>query len=635
MCGIAGKWQSQRSVTNDELLAMQRVLHHRGPDDRGLYYDSLHNVGLIHTRLSIIDLSPLGHQPMANDSKTIWLTYNGEVYNFIELRRELERKGRSFRSQSDTEVILQAYEEWHLDCLARFNGMFAFAIWDQPRRQLVLVRDRVGVKPVYYYWDGSTFAFASELKALMALPDLSLQIDNDSVRQYLKWGYVPSPGSIFQNVSKVEPGQYVVLATADTPSLSKRTYWDIATQVHYPDNTTRPNPHEEVLELLESAFKYRMVSDVPVGLFLSGGIDSSLVSAVLSKRAHLPLTTFTIGFAEKQYDESPWARRIAQHLGTDHHEFICTPDDAKAAMLQLPKIYDEPFGDSSAIPTYLVARFARERVTVALSADGGDEVFGGYRHHIRTLRMQRWARIPGLMPALRHFSRIMSDSNRLRDVAASGLEAFGVSATYDRLRRTKNIFADTDALNTHFAWLSYWFDDEIAQLTGTAPERLRKDFSNCRDLLDMMLKVDFKLGLPDDMLTKMDRACMAVSLENRDPLLDHRLVETACALPSRYKLHNNVSKKILREILAQFLPADLINRKKMGFIAPIQDWCRNELAALYQEHLGRDALVAAGLLDPDIVQQYLGEYMTRGRIYAHKLWALLMLQMWWQQWMKR
>ncbi len=634
MCGIAGKWQLRNRVRNDELLAMQAALEHRGPDDRGLYRDRQNNVGLVHARLSIIDLSVLGHQPMSNDSETVFITYNGEVYNFAEVRESLEAVGQRFRSRSDTEVVLRAYEEWGLDCLSRFNGMFAFAIWDKRSQQLILVRDRVGVKPLYYYWDGETLAFASELKALMVLRDLPLRIEQSAVRQYLKWGYVPSPNAIFRNVRKVEPAQYVVLSIAGAPSISKHTYWAVEPRSH-DAIVTSLRCQEDLLELLESSFKYRMVADVPVGLFLSGGIDSSLVTAVLSRRAKLPLCTFTIGFAEAQYDESRWARKIARHLETQHFEFICTAADAKEVIPLLPRIYDEPFGDSSAIPTYLVARFAREHVTVALSADGGDELFGGYRHHVRSLRLQRLSRVPGLLDAMRYLTGVTADYPLALELAARFLEANGVSAAYDRLRRVREILRDQNPLSSHYAWLTYWFDDEIQRLTGGVPDVRPTKAADEHDLLDMMLRVDFQLGLPDDMLTKVDRACMAVSLENRDPMLDHRLVEFAFRLPSSCKIHNGSSKAILRNILGTLLPSNLQNRKKMGFIVPLQDWCRGELSALYDRYLSPETLRASGLLDPELVAQYLCQYRQRGRVYAHKLWSLLMLQMWWEEWMNK
>ena len=629
MCGIAGAAHRHSRIDKNHLQLMQVSLTHRGPDDCGIHVDAEHNIGFVHTRLSILDLSHAGHQPMFSPDGSLCLVYNGEIYNYKQVRAELQSRGHRFTSNTDTEVILAAYREWQVQCLDRFIGMFAVALWDRNRRCLLLARDRVGVKPLYYYWDGATLLFGSELKALVANPAFSRKISQPAVAEYLRWGYVPAPLSIFENTYKVKPGHYLILN--DSFQISDHEYWAIEARGDRFPSHIEERSLEEVRDLMASAFSYRMVSDVPVGLFLSGGIDSSLVAAVLRKEANYPLTTFTLAFKEPAYDESSWARRVASVLGTDHHELICTPADVRPVIDQLPRMFDEPFADSSSIPTYLIAKYAREFVKVALSADGGDELFGGYRHYKRILSLARYKRalpaglISETINALMRFSRV----NRWVSVVAP---KFGIAAVCDRTRKLSAMLHADGVSSMHLASLSYWQPQEIEELTNVRLNGSLGFDVSPTDELSGMLYTDFIRGLPDDMLTKMDRACMAVGLENREPLLDHRLVEAAFSFPAEYKLRLGSGKYVLRMLLRKYLPAEFIDRRKQGFILPLHEWFRADLAEFYKEYLSHDMLKKAGLVEARPVIEAVDGYLKFGNVYSHKLWSLLMLQMWWAEW---
>src|SRR3989337_1864962 len=393
MCGIVGLCSLNKRTDKTVLTSMRDALTHRGPDDAGIYFDQECNVGLGHRRLSVLDLSSFGHQPMSNDNGSIWITYNGEVYNYREIREELIKKGYNFKSDSDTEVVIKAYEEWGIDCVHKFIGMFALAIWDRREKKLYLLRDRVGVKPLYYYYKDGLFLFASELKALMKHPDFSKEVNYSVLSIYLRYGYIPAPFTIFQNTYKLKPGHYLCFSNNDVRELK---YWDIVDfYLQEPINTSEDEVVEELENLLIDSFKYRLVSDVPVGVFLSGGIDSSTLTALLQKNISTQLKTFSIGFYDDRFDEAKWSKKIANYLETDHTEYYLSVKEAFSIIEKLPEIYDEPFGDSSGIPTYLVSRLARQDVTVTLSADGGDELFCGYNHYRSIIYLNRlFLRIP-------------------------------------------------------------------------------------------------------------------------------------------------------------------------------------------------------------------------------------------------
>lgn len=640
MCGVAGIFHLKGSVERADLRRMAEMLVHRGPDDRGIYLCPDGHVGLAHTRLSVIDLSEAARQPMGMADGSTWIVYNGEVYNYREIRRDLEAKGYRFFSSSDTEVVLKAYTEWGLHCLSRLNGMFAFGIWDGQRRRLVLVRDRAGVKPLYYYWDGRLLLFASELKGLMASPGFPRRINPSGVAEYFRWGFVPAPESVFENTYKLEPGHYVVIEEGG--SLRKEPYWEApGAEAAHQREVQRDQLLEELRQLVISAFQYRLVADVPVGVFLSGGVDSSLVAAVLRRELGVPVRTFTIGFREQKYDESIWAGKVARYLGTDHHQLICSAADMQRLVLELPEIYDEPFADSSAIPTCLLARFARDAVKVALSADGGDELFGGYRHHLRLLRVVALRRFPAWRLVLDRMSRGLIGPSRVTPAIRWLSSKAGVSAAEDRARRLGHVLGQDSVPGMHLAYLRYWQDEELREVfkdragLQSPVEQRFVDALECGDAVNAMLRLDFSLGMPDDMLTKVDRACMHVGLENREPMLDYRIVEWAFSLPGGEKIRNGVGKALLKSLLERYLPPRWVHRPKQGFIVPLDSWLEGHLRPVCQEWLSEESVKRSGLFEEKMVAKYVNGFLENRGISGRKIWALLMFQLWWQQWMTR
>src|SRR4051794_89014 len=562
MCGIAGLVHLDGAgpigAGARAASAMADCMTHRGPDDGGVWESADGSVALAHRRLSIIDLSPLGHNPMAWDGGRLWITFNGEIYNFRELRQELERMGCRFRSQTDTEVILAAYDAWGLDCVGRFAGMFAFAIWDQPKRRLWLVRDRVGKKPLYYSDAGGTLRFASELKALARDADVPTQIDAAAVRMYLRYGYVPSPHTIYTGVHKLPPAHHLI---CEDGRISVRRYWDPVEHALASKPRTDAAAEAELEAHLGTAVRQRMIADVPLGAFLSGGIDSSLVVALMQEQSPAPIKTFTIRFDNPEYNEADHAAAVARHLGTEHHEHTCSNSEMLAVVDRLPSMYDEPFADSSAVPTYLVSRTARELVTVALSGDGGDELFFGYpryRYHATA-------------------ATVLSLPRPLRRAAAS----VAARMPTRRLRRIGDVLRSDD--RDHYArFVSWWTPAEIAAMTGSEPlvvpayaDALQRSTGLARD--DRPGLLDLVSYLPEDILTKVDRASMAVSLEVRAPLLDHRVAEFALGLPTALKWRGGTMKWILRQLLYKRVPRQLVDRPKMGFGVPLGDWFRGPL----------------------------------------------------------
>src|SRR3954468_5021190 len=562
MCGIAGLVQltpgKRISAATTVARAMADCMTHRGPTESGVWESADGAVALSHRRLSIIDLSPLGRNPMTWDDGRLWITFNGEIYNFLELRQELEAAGCRFRSHTDTEVILAAYDRWGIDCVQRFAGMFAFAIWDAPKRRLWLVRDRVGKKPLYYSEAGGTLRFASELKALAADAGLTGNVDVDAIRMYLRYGYVPSPRTLYAGVHKLPPAHHLI---CEDGRVSVRRYWDPVEHALAPKPRTDAAAEAELEAQLATAVRQRMIADVPLGAFLSGGIDSSLVVALMQEQSTTPVKTFTIRFDNPEYNEADHAAAVARHLGTEHHERTCSNSEMLALVDRLPAMYDEPFADSSSVPTYLVSRTARELVTVALSGDGGDELFFGYPRY----RYHRTA------------AAVLSMPRVLRRAAAFGASRMPAR----RLRRIADVLRSDE--QDHYArFVSWWTTPDIQAMTGAAAlvapayadalqraARLRIDSRAA--LLDVVSY------LPEDILTKVDRASMAVSLEVRAPLLDHRVAEFALALPIELKRRGRTMKWLLRQLLYKRVPRELIDRPKMGFGVPLGDWFRGPL----------------------------------------------------------
>lgn len=638
MCGITGIYSPGKRVEQSVLSAMTRTLRHRGPDDSGSYIDSKSDVGLGHTRLSIIDLSAKGRQPMSNPNGTVTASYNGEIYNYREIRKELEGKGHRFASDSDTEVVLKSYEQWGMDCLHRFIGMFALAIWDARKQTLFLARDRAGVKPLYYYRENGLFLFASELKSIMKHPAFKGEIDRYGLSLFLRYDYIRSPHTIFQNTFKLEPGHWMSVRKAET---EKHRYWSITDFYNAPSHTGSEEEITEELErILVDSFKYRLVSDVPVGLFLSGGIDSSIVAALLQKNLSAPIKTFTIGFDSKKHNEAHHAKKIAEYLGTDHTEHYISEEEALEIVPKLPSIYDEPFADNSGIPTYLVSQIARRDVKVVLSADGGDELFCGYNHYTSYLKTaERAGRIPKiLLNAISAGLTALTAERFERMVNLTGVDYI------KRLRRgyikRRGAFLRMNAgdMAGMFRYaVGTWRDEEIAGIFARGDrfddDTFSEQFRQVKKggLMSRMLAADFEVWLPDDILTKVDRAAMRVGLESREPLLDHRLMEFTAGIPSEYKYRNGESKYILKKVLEKHLPRELFDRGKMGFGAPINDWLQGKLLPLVQDHLCEDRIKNDGIFNPKAVSDWVGKFHKHA-FDGKRIWNLLVFQMWKEKW---
>jgi asparagine synthase (glutamine-hydrolysing) len=623
MCGISGKlyFDATRPIEREIVERMNAVLAHRGPDDAGIYCDGA--IGLAHRRLSIIDLSPAGHQPMSNEDGTIWITFNGEIYNFQDLRPALAARGHRFRSNTDTEVILHLYEDHGTDCLRFLRGMFAFAIWDGPRHQLFLARDRLGKKPLCYQQDAHAFRFASEAKAILQDPEVQACADMASLSQYLTFGYVPSPGSAFQGFRKLPPGHYL---TCRDGRVEVVRYW----RLRRDQKRERPEAEwcEEIVSRLEEAVRLRMISDVPLGAFLSGGIDSSAIVALMSRVGAGPVKTFSIGFEEPEYDELRYARQVAEQFGTEHHELVVRPD-AAAILPNLAWHYDEPFGDSSAVPTYYVAEMTRQHVTVALNGDAGDESFGGYDRYVANLLAAAFDRWPG--------------AGLLRQSIRFGLRLVPHSGTRTSLLYRGRRFLDglADAPERRYArWLCHFYGDRKTELctpsffaaTGgvDALEVLLTAYreSNAPDFGDATLGVDAGLYLPDDLLVKVDIASMAHSLEARSPFLDHEFMEFAATIPFPLKVRGRVKKYILKKALTGMLPDEVLHRPKMGFGVPIDHWFRHELKDMAFDMLLSPRAINRGYFRPDTVSRLLDEHVQERTSWHYLLWTLLMLELW-------
>ena len=625
MCGISGKlyFDPARSVEYPVLERMNAVQAHRGPDDSGVYCQGA--VGLAHRRLSIIDLSPAGHQPMTNEDGTVWIVFNGEIYNFQALRPDLLRRGHRFRSHTDTEVILHLYEERGVGCLDCLRGMFAFAIWDAPRRQLFLARDRLGKKPLCYQQDAEAFRFASEAKAILQDPAVDVRPDPAGISHYLTYGYVPSPGSAFHGMRKLPPAHYLVCRDGRVEVVR---YW----RLRRGQKLERSEAAwcREILTRLEEAVRLRLISDVPLGAFLSGGIDSSAVVAMMSRASGGAVKTFSIGFDEPEYDELRYARLVAERFGTEHHELVVRPD-AAAILPKLTWHYDEPFGDSSAVPTYYVAQMTRRYVTVALNGDAGDENFGGYDRYVANLLAASFDRWPG--------------AGLLRRAIRWGLHLWPHSGRRTSLLSRGRRFLDglTEVPERRYArWLCHFYGDRkdellspefCASLDGADALDLLLDAyreSDAPDFMDATLGVDAALYLPDDLLVKVDIASMSHSLEARSPFLDHEFMEFAATIPSDLKVRGRTKKYILKRALSDLLPEEILHRPKMGFGVPIDHWLRHELRELAYDTLLGPRCLGRGYFRPRAVQRLLDEH-THGRANWHYLlWTLLMLELWHQ-----
>ncbi len=627
MCGIAGFYDTQLILDAAARAAvlgrMCDVIKHRGPDDQGMMITS-EGVALGMRRLSIIDLAG-GHQPISNEDGAISVVFNGEIYNYRELQRELEACGHQFGTNSDTEVIVHAFEEYDTSCVERFRGMFAFALWDARQRRLFVARDRVGKKPLYYTLtpDG-TFVFGSELKSLLNHPNVRRELNLEALDAFFTYGYVPDPLSIFRNVQKLAPGHHLTFANG---RLSIQPYWDFRYEDTEDNGLRRSEDYlEELRARLDEAVRVRLVADVPLGAFLSGGIDSSAVVGLMSRHRTQPVKTFSIGFNEDSYNELKYARIAAKHFATDHHEFIVTPDICKIVD-ELSWFLDEPFADSSAIPTYMVSKMAREHVTVVLSGDGGDELFAGYTRYVVDRRRNYLARVPRVV----RYGLVQPLSRTLPHGAIG--RNFLYNATLDPMDR----YIDSISVFTTLTKPALYTEDFKRRLRDSnghdefaAMARFRQLAARVHtgDPLDSLLYLDSKTYLPGDILTKVDRMSMAVSLEARAPLLDHELIDFVTAIPGRLKMKGLETKHIFKRAMCDLVPPEILNRPKQGFGVPIQEWINEQLRGRIRETLLEARTLQRGYLDPVYIRLLLAEHERKRRDHSSQLWALFMLELW-------
>lgn len=628
MCGIAG-FVSRKALESSGnpaqererarlLDRMCRIIRHRGPDAQGVMIKGEAALGM--RRLSIIDLAG-GHQPISNETGDVSIVFNGEIYNYRDLQLELEGRGHRFQTHSDTETIVHAYEEYGPACLERLRGMFAFAIWDERERTLFLARDRVGKKPLYYTLTGQgTLVFGSELKSLLQHPEVGREIDPTSLDAYFTYGYVPDPASIYRGIHKLAPGHHLSFKDG---ALKIEQYWDFSYEA-----TDEARPLEDYLEelraLLDEAVRIRLVSDVPLGAFLSGGVDSSAVVGLMARHMSQPVKTFSIGFHEDSFNELKYARVAARHFGTEHEEFIVKPDICEMVD-ELAWHFDEPFADASAIPTYMVSKLARQHVTVALSGDGGDELFAGYTRYVTDRRRESFARLPRVLrrqlmqPLSRRLPHGAWGRNYLHNVALEPL---------DRYLDSVSIFTDLGKR-------SLYTGDFQSQLLRSSGDDLPGFHTyaasiGSRDPLDALLYIDSKTYLPGDILTKVDRMSMAASLEARAPLLDHKLIEFVTRIPSRFKIRDGETKHIFKQAIRDFVPGEILNRPKQGFGVPIQQWINQQLRGRIRETLTGANARLLDFVEPRYVRLLLDEHERKRRDHGTQLWALFMFELWQQ-----
>lgn len=641
MCGFTGFIDSHQSFDTDKMQAvikkMTRELIHRGPDDEGYWCDQKKQLAFGFRRLAIIETSKIGHQPMVSRDDKCALLFNGEIYNYIEIKRQLSLEGIFIEANSDSVVLFQALLHWGVEkTLSLLNGMFAIAFWNGHQNKLYLIRDRLGQKPLYYFSDGKKILFSSELKAMIQYPEFDRSINQEALYAYLKYAYVPEPLAIYKNTYKVNPGEFLVYST-DTFSIQSQVYWNLETVSHQKESSlTSEELIEELHNTLKQSVKLRMRSDVPFGSFLSGGIDSSLITALMQSESIQKIKTFSIGFNESQYDESVHAKKIASHLGTDHTELRVTYDDARNVIPQLSAIYDEPFADMSQIPTYLLCKLSRHDVTVALSGDGGDESFAGYNRHYWVPRMWHYlGKSPRLLKKMaEHGIKCASPKTwdrqlgRLMSLLPNALKYPHVG---DKLYKLLPFFESASPFEVYDRLISYWND----------PNQLLKNKSHFQlpyaslllPLIQEMMYRDTKQYLPGDILTKVDRASMAVSLEVRSPFLDYQVVEQAWRLPMHMKLQGSKGKIILKQLLSTYVPESLFERPKMGFGVPMETWLRGPLRDWADSLLCQSSLNKSGFFHPELIQRYWNEHLSGQRNWQYPLWTILMFQEWSQQYL--
>ncbi len=650
MCGVVG-FLSQNSRLDDPantLESMCEALDHRGPNDRGQWIDPDSGIHLGHTRLSIIDLSPMGHQPMVSQTGRYVISYNGEIYNFASLREELESRSDSshsskeWKGHSDTEVILACIEQWGLkQALGQFIGMFAFALWDRQERTLHLVRDRMGIKPLYYGWQKDTLFFGSELKPFRKHPSFTGEINRTALQLYMLYAFIPPPHSIYQNIYKLPPGNMISISAPFTDKRQEPVpYWSAEKTAQYglanPFSGSDKEATDQLDHLLHDSIRLRMIADVPLGAFLSGGIDSSTVAALMQGESTSPVKTFSIGFEEKDYNEAEYAKAVAQHLNTDHTELYVTPGQARDVIPRMPTLYDEPFSDSSQIPTFLISELTQRHVKVSLSGDGGDEVFGGYNRYMMSPNLwRRMSLFPELLrQAGSQVCKTLSPSSwdRLFHLLGPVLPAsLKHSNIGDKIHKLAEVLPAQSQRDLFFLMITHWNKREKlvrnhSDLTETTPGL--PEIAPLKNYSQDMMLLDQVGYLPGDILTKVDRASMGVSLETRVPLLDHRVVEFAWRLPLSMKIRNGKSKWLLRQVLRRYIPDSLIERPKMGFSIPLHQWLRGPLRDWAEDLLEPGRMRDEGFLNPEPIQRKWREHLSGKFSWPHHLWAVLMFQSW-------
>lgn len=647
MCGILGG-TSLKIKNEKEIALMLSVLRHRGPDGSGIFLDKKNRVFLGHQRLSIIDLSDRAKQPMriiTNNQSTITknkqecvITFNGEIYNYKEIKRELEEKGYKFKSDSDTEVVLSSYLEWGTKCVERFRGMFAFGIWDANKKKLVLVRDRFGVKPLYYYFGGSDFIFASELKAICEFSGFYKEINLEALPLYFHFGYIPDPYTIFKNVFRLEAGMIMEIPLPfNSFNFKKEKYWSPDSYFINPNEKTQEYSDEKIIndleKILKESFQYRMVADVDVGVFLSGGIDSSLIAAILQKSSSKKIKTFTIGFQDEKYNEAPVARKIAEFLGTEHHEYYLSSDDLHEAFEQYAEIFDEPFGDSSGLPTYLLAKKAREEVKVALSGDGGDELFFGYDKY------QAIGKIINSPVFVNNFGRKAIDAlgpgavSKIYNIFSKILPLPKYSNLREKLSKLSNLLKGKNFSEMFDLASSYWQNEEIYNLLGNSGRTNIFHQNYDLDFKEQMQIWDIKNYLSGDILVKTDRATMAQGLEAREPYLDYHILEYFSKIPNNLRHKKNNSKYWLKQVLYKYLPEKLVGHQKFGFQAPVSEIFKNSWKELSEKYLNQEFVKKQGLFNYGFIQKLKEEQEKGHYLNPDKLWILVAFQMWYKRWM--
>ena len=635
MCGLTGFWKTASGdpkQLSSIIDAMTSTIEHRGPDDSGAWVDASAGVALGFRRLAILDLSPLGHQPMKSHGERYWMIFNGEAYNFKELRAELEACGHSFRSGSDTEVILEGAEEWGVEkIISKLNGMFALAIWDQKEKCLTLARDHFGIKPMYYGWWKGSLVFGSELKAIRAFPGCRPEVDRGALTLYVRHGFMPGPWSIYKDIFKLQPGCMVTFHAPDERK-EPTPYWSLKQVAEQglanPFQGTMEQATDQLDELLQDVVARQMISDVPLGAFLSGGIDSSLVVSMMQARSTRPVKTFCIGFNEEGRDESPYAKEVAEHLGTDHTEMFVTHQDARDLIPRLPQIYDEPFADSSAIPTTLLSILTRQHVTVSLSGDGGDELFGGYPQHWRLpARVQQRAKVPAIL------------RQPLALALAGASNSLGTSQRAEKFEMMSGFLECRNDSETITSFLRQWKHPEQLVAGGFLRPYIlmnQDSWPQSTTIGNEMVFIDSVLGLPDCMLTKVDRASSSTGLEARVPLLDPRVATFAWQLPWEMKvLPSGSGKAILKSLLARYVPRQMFDRPKQGFGVPIANWLRGPLRDWCEHMIDEKRLQREGYFDPKRIRKQWDFVKNGDSDWEMSLWLILVFQAWNEEWLSK